>query len=371
MKKVVIIFISIFCIMAAGLTALLVVVINRGGNINVYGESKLQLVNTLTLGMKEIDSIRIKYYYDDVVFYKSNSDELVVKEFKNFTPEKSNLARSNNNGNKVTIMGDDNTASWFTRRDGRAEIYLPKEYSGKLDISTTSGNISSDLLLKAPAFQISSNSGDIALNKVYAKNINASTSSGNITFNRAEGKRDISSTSGDIEVYNGSGDSSFSTSSGYITIENSDGVLDATANSGDIEIHHSKGDKELKTSSGYITLDDSDGFVKATASSGDISVTGARGGAEIKTSSGYINLELTKLTDNIKLTASSGDVELRLPTATAFQFTASASSGDIETSFDDSLSYNKKGNHATGMVGENPITSINIQTTSGYINVTN
>jgi DUF4097 and DUF4098 domain-containing protein YvlB len=357
--------------MAIGFVALMVCIICRGGRVAISINDNMKLVNTQTVTMEGIDSVDITYYYDDVTFYASENDEMIIKEYKSFTPKKDELAKISKSGSNISIQGDKGDYSWFSNKNGRVDVYLPTKYAGNMKVSTTSGYIGSDLVLKFSDFNASSTSGDITLKDIYANNIDVSASSGYISIQKADGKRKISTTSGDIEVYGGSGDSDFSASSGYITIENASGVMEVETTSGDIEIKNANGNKKIESSSGYISLVNSSGNIKASASSGDVTISDSNGAADISTTSGYIELELTEVTDDINLKASSGDVDVKLPKAFGFHFEANASSGDIDTSFDDKLSYNKEGNSASGDIGVNPDKQVQINTTSGNISVSN
>jgi len=337
MKKLMISFIAIFAIIAIGLVLVLIYAISQGSNGFSFEQSNASLVNTQNISLDEITSINISYQSDDIIFYTSDTDEIILKEYMNFTPDKNELASITTSGSEITIEGRRQNFQIFEfgmfTRNCRAELYLPAEYSNKLTVTTSSGNIDSDLTFTLSEFAATSSSGDIKMNEVNAASINATTSSGNITVQVAEGKRQFSSTSGDIKILGGHGDSNSTSSSGNITIENASGYIEADSSSGNIKINNSLG------------------------------------GGNLKTSSGNIKLELTDVTDNIDIKASSGDVSVMLPSTTSFDFTSETSSGDIRTFFDEKLSYNKKGNEASGSIGDNPDLSIHINTSSGNISI--
>lgn len=362
-----------FSLVTVGLIIVLVLAINGNVHMVTANSDKAKLVNTQSAVMDGIDDVKVEFYSDDVVFYKSKTNELVVKEYKTYTPEKDEMAEVIAKGDQLLIRGEDNHINFsifsHINHYSRIEIYLPENYSGALSASTTSGDISSDLVLQLSKFDTSSNSGDVELNEITADEINLSSSSGEISIRKAEGKRKISTTSGDVYVYNGNGDTEISTSSGEIAVEKSSGKLQADTNSGDINIQDSNGDKNLESTSGEIYVENSTGLIEAKSSSGDINVNHSRGAGNISTTSGEISLELMEVTDNIRLNASSGGIELTIPEATAFQFTADTSSGDIGTYFDDKLSFDNNRKHASGTIGENPQLEIELSTTSGEIGV--
>lgn len=336
MRKVFVAFIAIFSILAVILIGLLIYTINCGLPVLNADTTKEQLVNTQNASLDNIESLDIKFYSDDITFYTSDTEELILKEYKNYTPEKDELAKISVNNSRLSIKGaETNITHVFgaVNHYSRAEIYLPKDYTRELSVSTTSGNIDSELVFKLKQLELYCSSGDIRINEVYADEIAISTTSGNITVQIAEGNRQISSTSGDIDVYGGTGDSSLDTTSGNVTLKKSSGKLSVNTSSGDIRLN---------------ALD---------------------GGGEISTTSGNVQFKLEKITNDITLNASSGEITLRLPDTASFNFAADSSSGDIRTFFDENLSFSNNRRQATGTIGGTPNITIQTKTTSGNIDI--
>ncbi len=379
MKKFLITMISIFAALAIGLVVLMVLAIQNGGILPAKQSSNVfktaELVNTQEISLDGIDEITLNYTWDDIIFLSGNTGKLIFKEYMNFTPDDDDLTQITTRRNRLKLERQQkNRNYWFgdINRYSKVEIYLPSDYSFSLTVNTTSGNIESDISLNLTNFEASSSSGDIKIAEVYAASISVASSSGNITMERAEGSRSVSSSSGDIKLLGGAGDSSVSSTSGNIIIENSTGILNASASSGDISISNSSGRKDLETTSGKIVVTNSDGYTEASASSGDIRFTGFNGAADFETTSGSIILDYAEgasIEDDINLHASSGDVTLTLPSGLSFDFSANSSSGDIRTSFDDQLKFSKNENHASGTIGSNPLFALEITTTSGNIRI--
>ena len=372
MRKGIIISIAICILLAAGFSLFMIFAINNDGiNVVSVKEHGLQLVNTQQISLENITSIEIEYTSDDVVFYASDTDELILKEYKTYTPEEDELSNITTDGNGVSIRGGRHKNRIFSigNHYSRNDIYLPAKYAEELAVTTSSGNITSDLSFNLSQFTSNCHSGDVTLNEVHAKSIKITSSSGNITIQKAEGEREISSHSGDIKVYGGNGESTFEASSGNITIEKAVGNLTADANSGNIRIMDSEGEKEVETSSGNITIENSTGVVKATASSGEVEVTALKGAGRISTKSGNIKFELKEVNGDIELEASSGNATLIVPDTITCNFNAEASSGNIKTFFDDQLSINKNRDYASGTIGDNPSINIQMNTMSGNIRV--
>lgn len=166
---------------------------------------------------------------------------------------------------------------------------------------------------------------------------------------------EVKSTSGDINIDDdlnlnntkftqSSGDF---TSTGKITADQ----IDIKASSGDIK------SKNLKAKSYGIN-----------SSSGDITIDSIIGSGEISASSGDIKVTYGDIYEYADVSAHSGDINLRVPQGLSFEFDGDCSSGDIDSNLD--LNYkNKDGNKATAKVGDGPYKKINVQTTSGDIDI--
>jgi hypothetical protein len=329
-------FITAFGLIAVGLIVLMVYAMLQGGFSSPTGSFGMKLVNSQNVNMSGIDSIRVSYTHADVTFYESDTNEIIFKEYMNFTPEDDELSRIDVSGSELNIESGrhrTNIFTWPFSHNSHVEIYLPSDYAGKLKVKTSSGNINTDPVLKLAKFTVESTSGNIKVNEVYSESISADASSGNISFKFADGKRRFTATSGNIRVEGGSGDTELSTSSGNITVENASGHLDVEA------------------------------------SSGEIRSINCSGGGSFDASSGNITLEFISLSENLDVHVSSGNINLTVPEEAAFNFDAKTSSGSIHTFFDDQLSYNKRGNNASGTVGENPTIDINLDATSGNVRV--
>ncbi len=375
MRKLIIATVTIFIIIAVGLSCLMVAAIYGGGSYFDFKISNLKLVNTQNISLDGIDALNVNYTSDDVVLYTGDTGELIIKEYMSFTPVKDELTKITKSGGTIRVEGGrDRIARWFFTfgYSSRVEIYLPSGYRGELSVSTSSGDIDSDIVLSLSNCEVSCSSGDIKLREIYADNIKVSTSSGDISIGKAEGISRITASSGDIKLLGGAGDTRIATSSGDITVAGFMGFLNAEASSGDISVTSSAGEKEIKTTSGQIDLQDSSGYVHIKASSGDVRITKFQGFGSFETTSGSIKIEYAEaysIEEDITVKASSGDVTLILPEKAQFNFEAKTSSGDIRTHIVDRLSFSKDDKHAYGSNGSDPLFDLDIKTTSGDIRI--
>jgi lia operon protein LiaG len=142
----------------------------------------------------------------------------------------------------------------------------------------------------------------------------------------------------------------------------------AEGSSGSVELYSVHADRiTLGASSGEIQVNSASGSLDAETSSGDISIEDISGNGTFHTSSGDVSLVVTDLTGDLSFDTSSGTVKCSLPEDTGFAFAADTTSGDINTFFDDDLSYNKRGNNARGTVGGDSKYKIEVSTSSGDI----
>lgn len=178
---------------------------------------------------------------------------------------------------------------------------------------------------------------EIYIPKNYAKDLNIRSSSGNITFNSD------------------------------ITINN----LTCTQSSGNLHIYSNIDANEvnMKDSSGNIDIEDLKcSTYQINTSSGNISIDSLSGSGDASASSGNIKIDYKDIKDYSNITAHSGNITLTVPTQVSFEFDGECTSGDIDSNFD--LNYkNKKGNKASGKIGDGPYKKINARTTSGNIRI--
>jgi hypothetical protein len=168
------------------------------------------------------------------------------------------------------------------------------------------------------------------------------------------------------------------TTSANAVIEHIAGSIHASASSGNLVLNNTEGLLNLSTSSGNISLTDEQGPFKAWTTSGNISAARLNGTADLSTTSGNIALEQAQLggLDHLhtssgdisfsgtldahgsyRMETSSGNITLNLPAASSFHLSASSNSGELRNEF------------ATDLVGSNPHAHLELQTSSGNIDI--
>jgi len=159
-------------------------------------------------------------------------------------------------------------------------------------------------------------------------------------------------------------------SSGDIDINDLKAVeLDIDLSSGSISLEKIMTDEfSYSISSGNIDIEEmTTGKLQGQASSGRIDASSLiSGSTEIESLSGKIMLDFKELNGDVRLSASSGRIELRLPKDSDFSYDLVASSGDIRNTF--SGSNIDADNYLSGTVKTGKY-KIDVRTSSGDITI--
>lgn len=290
----------------------------EGSNI-AMGTGSVSLLQEQQFDISTIEKLTVSYEKNsqDVFLYEGEGNTIVVREYANYAVEEEMLSRIGLSGSTLTVQGIREKGSWVSLNRYRyTEILLPADYAGAMEIATASGEIGIDreLALKKE-LKLSSTSGDITVGKTAASEIR------------------ISSASGEVRT-------------GGLTAEK----LRIGTNSGDIHVTGAEGQFSISSASGTVMLDDGSGC------------------GTVETTSGDIRLSFAVLTGELTVDSTSGEVVIKLPEATALDFSAATVSGEISTFFDELLSFSKKGDRASGSVGSGDH-ALKITTTSGDIRI--
>lgn len=390
MKNIKIALIAVISVIILGLCVLMGYGISRGpgwggGNVHTGWGDSYELVQEKEIPAAGIDSICIEYKKtgNDVMVYEAEGDSIILREYANYQVSENELSQLTTQNGKVIFKDGKRRNNRFfifsinnINQSMYTELYLPAAYSGELKINTVSGEIqiSTDLDLEAD-LSLSSTSGDIGTDtqNIRAEKIRAASTSGEIRLSVLEAQEvDVSTTSGDIRIERADNRVTCSSTSGNITVCGGAGDRTLSSTSGDIRVDGLSGKCSVDTTSGEIQIDGESGYGSADSTSGDVQLLLAElsGDFSANTTSGEISLSLESLLGDISVDTLSGDVRLKLPKEVSLDFEASTTSGDIDTFFDDALKFSKKGNHASGTVGDGEKRQVEIHTTSGEVRVT-
>lgn len=273
-----------------------------------------EMANELRYSVGDISDLTISYDEENITFYMSDSDEIVIREYMT-EKDKAYYAKVSENGNSVHIS--EGRKPFF--KDGflrYVEAELPASYRKGLTVTTTDGNIDfSETKLDLTSLRIDSTAGNVNLKDMTAKNMY------------------LSSTSGMLDLYK----------------------LQAE-------------DIRFMTTSGKVSCDALNGSVICTTTSGDVSIKNAVGSGEYKNNnSGLLEVEYSEVTGDLLLFNKNGDIRLTIPDDLEFNFTAETKNGTIRTSFQDEIKTD--GAKAKGKIGKNPVITIETETRNGKIEV--
>ncbi len=197
----------------------------------------------------------------------------------------------------------------------KLDVYVPKAYDKELDITSTSGEVSSDDALNLDRVQIKTTSGEITVKLMSAANAVLGSTSGEIDAEGSFGNLDIYSTSGTIV---------------------SENLTAAKA--------------------------------KINSTSGEIKLKGSIDGIKAGSTSGTIIIDTGRLTKDMAVSTTSGEIVIKLPAEAGFVLGAKSVSGEINCAFPVTVTGNKSRNSLNGTVG-NGSCNISLSSTSGDINI--
>lgn len=287
-------------------------------------DEEMKLVNTESISIDSVANISLDYDADDLLIQNSKSKKIVLKEYMSRDKRKYYSQISQNNHGVAIKEGKRPIGSSFK---SKMVLSVPKDYSGELEIHSTSGKVATTLSNKALAsVSLDTTSGKISSNDLAANTITLTSTSGVIFSSNliAKNKIKIKSTSGPINVQD---------------VDAKEMKLQTT--SADTKLKKIKGQVNYETKSGELTLSDFSGNGEFTASG-----------------EGSMTLKIKKLTDDLSAFSKNGTVILILPDSKKAQLSLKTKEGKIKNQRDDLTEETKSS-----------VPRINVETRNGDINV--
>lgn len=175
---------------------------------------------------------------------------------------------------EIKLETPKNTSINVRESDLVLEIFVPAAFIGDYNVVTSSGEVEVRHL-EGDNFKITSSSGDVILENINSKVLNTTTSSGIIGIKNYTGDLNMSSSSGDIylDTENTSGDINLSTSSGDIVFKLSDKVsykIKGSTSSGNFDSNIPMTVTENKNNKFNAIINEGNKEIKITTSSGDV-----------------------------------------------------------------------------------------------------
>lgn len=234
-------------------------------------------------------------------------------------------------------------------------------------------SVSVSFMIKAPPFveaELKTGSGNIKVSEVGGKVI-ADAGSGGLKISKCKNTLNLHTGSGAITVAENSGQVNADSGSGGIRLQKNVGAAVLHTASGKIRVSGIEGDLEATSDSGNITVRNSVGALALHALSGRISaeLQALVDRANFKTSSGSINVKLAEGTAPVVAITNSGSITLNLPVEFSGELDAKTASGTIRSQFPLIADEKVKG-HLKGRIGEGEGVTLDLQTSSGDINIT-
>ena len=213
--KTVIAIIVAFALLALGIFGLYKN-LNKGfTSLMDFITSEAELKVHTEIDTRNIDSISINLISTDIEF-KTTTDNTVKFDYYSNDDQVAFIDATNEN---ITIEEDEffDHCTGFCNLNRKLVISLPDNFTKKIIIVTTSGDISSAALIK---------------------DLDILTVSGDIRLKGITGYASITTTSGDINItsFHANYNSAIKTTSGDVSIDSCDNYVEAYTTSGDIEI---------------------------------------------------------------------------------------------------------------------------------------
>jgi hypothetical protein len=228
------------------------------------------------------------------VSQNNNRSKLPTEELKSRVNEDYDLDISVKDGKlTVTAKAKHRITDWKKSLSFSFKIYAPKNVA--TDLTTSGGNIELSNLSGNEEFETSG--GNLSVQSLDGK-IKGRTSGGNIYLKDSKNEIDLRTSGGNIEAENSSGEINLSTSGGSIRLNDLKGNIKSSTSGGNIEGESIEGDLSAETSGGNLSFRKLDCGLKASTSAGniDVSMKNIGKGVSIHNSGGNVNLVIPKNT---------------------------------------------------------------------------
>lgn len=177
---------------------------------------KTKLVESYEYESTSIKELNLKYYSEDISIMESESDKIVIQEYKSSTSKKSNSKVEESDG-CINITAYKPPAIGIY--SAQVKVYLPKGYQGNIEIKTESGDITSEISLTSPQLLLGTGDGSVELKEVIGEEIHIDSDSGDIKLEKVNGEFYGETKDGKIEVLNFSGSADVVTETGKILMK--------------------------------------------------------------------------------------------------------------------------------------------------------
>lgn len=274
-----------------------------------------KLANEVCFSLDGISDVTISYDEEEVTFYESEDDTLVLKEYMT-DPDSSYYAQIVQRRDSIQISegGKPLLHDGFSRY---IEVYLPASYHDDLTVTTTDGDIDlTNIALSLDDLRIDSTAGVVQLHDAVSQTIHLSSTSGVLELGRLRANT--------IRI---------DTTSGNTTCETLSGTVTYTTTSGNAYIESSTGSGSYKANN-----------------------------------SGDLHVAYSDVTGDLSFYNKNGDIHVALPADLEFSLAATTKNGSISTALQEGVSTDGSSTNIT--VGEHPTVTVTVETKNGNMEVT-
>jgi len=216
---------------------------------------------------------------------------LSEEEIQKRLDEQYELTIGVSNGKLSAIAKSKNrNRNWKNSLSIAFRLYVPENIS--TDLTTSGGSISLEGISGSQQFM---------------------TSGGSLNVDHVSGKINGKTSGGSINVVNSTDEIDLTTSGGSINATDCEGRLRLTTSGGSLNLSNLKGDIRAVTSGGSIHGGNIGGELETHTSGGGIHLENLRCSLEASTSSGTITVSMKELGKYVRITNSSGNINLQLP----------------------------------------------------------
>ncbi|HEX8377111.1 MAG TPA: DUF4097 family beta strand repeat-containing protein [Pedobacter sp.] len=160
---------------------------------------------------------------------------------------------------------------------------------------------------------------------------NFSTSGGSLDLDKLSGSINGKTSGGSIKITNSSDELNLKTSGGSIKAANCKGTMQFNTSGGSLNFTNLSGNIESRTSGGSIHAANISGEFSTHTAGGGIDLSDMKCSIDASTSGGSIDVEATSLGKYVKLSTSSGSINLQLPDKQGLNLNLTASKVKVNT----------------------------------------
>ena len=280
---------------------------------------KTQIDDERTETLKGLDSMSIEAVSDSIELIPVDTNEVRIHYYGSYQTSNPDyrpelVVDRSSSHLQIKIKYESGIKAVSFSGDLKLDVYIPRQYAGKLEIKSTSGKVTIDELA-VDRFEYTNVSGNLNVNHIATKKASLNTTSGMVKLN------------GQFESF------SFNTVSGEISSDD------------------------------FRSLDTKLGTV-----SGGVKLSGQPGNINANSISGKLQLKYDTFENDIESDSVSGDVIITLPGNSSFKVDYSTASGNVDSDFPITVSGIKKGNNLKGTVGSGDHT-LQVNTVSGSLKI--